>query len=236
MKGFFMKIILIICLALFSANFAFAQFKESEDKNQIKAKKENFKSYQEYNGKQSPFAQFHKNWSELSKLEKAKIMREFLGSEPVAWIDPKGNIPSPHYLSLAMNPMNRDIAEDFLLFQTEKSYRTSLAQLLPNIINYQQLIKLYSTYPQSLKDQIREHELFMRRPASDEAIKRLIDQRIKGFKKQLYIYQQEYKSVKRAYLSFEILPEGLITLGEAKRNKDYVPNWKKKESSTNPKR
>lgn len=182
----------------------------------------------------SPFPKLNKNWWKLSRLEKQKVMRQFLQNDPIAWADRQGNTPEPVVLAVDMDPTNRDKAEDYVLWHIEKFGALALAQELVAIINHEVMIKLYEQKPESIKETLREHERYMHRDTSDQAIEKLIDEKLEFEKNQLYIRRISYVAAKKRWLAFEgEMPE--ISFSKSKVDEinkgipssfhDYRPDW-----------
>ena len=204
--------------------------RDTRPKRAGEPKNANFSGFKGYSGSKSPFSHFVQGWDKLDDLEKAKVIREFLGSRKESWTDPDGDIPPPQYLALVMNPQDREIARDYLLFQNEKIYRVQMAQMMVSIVNYEMLIEKLENPPESTLEAIRNHERYMHRNDSDEAIQQILTTRISGYKEHLYHLRQNYKTVHKTYQAFDGLVIEIDKMpAEIKHNDPFVPDWMKIE-------
>lgn len=127
---------------------------------------------------ESPLAFLSTDWAHLSALQKAMLIRGFLGRDPAAWLDINGHLPPPHYLAVALHPTDRAIMEDLLLFQQEKRWRVEIAQLLMLIMQSERTLAFYERRPPSLRALIGKALADSKQDASDSAVDREIDKRM----------------------------------------------------------
>jgi len=165
--------------------------------------KEDYVEHQKKNNQKSPFEYLNKNWGKLSKLAKAKELRKFLGSDPNAWVKPDGTLPPPHYLSMAMNPMSRSIAEDFALFNREKIWRVQISSSLGRIVFLEQMITYYEKSPRAIHNKIKR-----RRVRKNQSLERIkinleIKKTLQEYQKMLKIERRKLKDIIIEYKSYD---------------------------------
>lgn len=149
----------------------------------------------------SPFARFHKNWSQLTSKEKRVLMRQFLSTEPTSWISRDGKLPTTPYLAAAMNPNNREVIEDLFWFNTEKALALAVYQALEAIIQQEYQMT-------ELRRQISDQERDRLRPSSQQVNQvALLKAMLKREEAKLKQYQQRYLKTFQRYQNFEGIVE-----------------------------
>ncbi len=175
-----MKRILLLTLACWQAGLASAQAPHA-DAAPITPQVSHYLEYptrlQSPSLAESPFAFLAPEWNSLNDLQKAALIREFMGRDPAAWLDINGHLPPPHYLAVALHPTDRSVMGDLLLFQQEKRWRVEIAQLLMLIMQSERTLAFLERRTPSLRALVAKALAESRHDTSEQAVEREIDKR-----------------------------------------------------------
>ncbi len=128
------------------------------------------------------------NWQNLSKAQKSVLIRDYLSKNPQAWTTSSGSIPPSHYLNIGMNPLDRNIIEDYLLVTYEKLWRIQLSGLLTRIIFMEDALNILENEPTLYRNQTRRKLI---RQGNNNVTVATISQRIE-IEKETYLREIHY--------------------------------------------